>query len=289
MPLRDHALLVVKWLAMDGVRLVGAHPLEIKDRYVDIKPQDWTNMFKLVNEADSKKMAKRAELAASKHAQLQLKQPLIHPDCLLMPDFHIEETSAKNQMRTNAAFDVRGDAVIIGDVLLGLFWPEEPATMMLRLPRKKLVATKWFEYQDAAANHYDVPSVPNDHWTQIANVGCWQTTESLHNKAYRAVGFMRIGFGADEGESNFDDPFFLVMTEVTPADDATTPGMASDCDVLFVPRHSSGQASLLISDLPTRHGVNAFRAFAAGHSRWIQVCTCMRFSAPHKLQETSEL
>ena len=55
MPLRDHALLVVKWLAMDGVRLVGAHPPEIKDRYVDIKPQDWTNMFKLVNEADSKK------------------------------------------------------------------------------------------------------------------------------------------------------------------------------------------------------------------------------------------
>jgi len=186
-------------------------------------------------------------------------------------------------------FDVRGDAVIIGDVMLGLFWPGEPATMMLSVPRKNLVDTKWFEYQDAAANHYDVPSVPNDHWTQIADEGRWETTESLHNKCYRAVGFMRIGFGADSGESVFDDPFFLVMHEVTPADDATTPGMAADCDVLFVPRHSSGQASLLVSDLPTGHGVKAFRAFAAGHSRWMQVCTCMRFCAPPHLQQTSDL
>jgi len=105
-PLRDHALLVVKWLAMDGVRLAGAHPLEIKDRYVDVNPQEWANMFKLVNEADSKKMAKRAELAASKHAQLQLKQPLIHPDCLLMPDFHIKDMSPKNKMRTNVPLRV---------------------------------------------------------------------------------------------------------------------------------------------------------------------------------------
>ena len=86
-----------------------------------------------------------------------------------------------------------------------------------------------------------------------------------------------------------DNPFFLVMHEVTPADDATTPGMAADCDVLFVPRHSSGQASLLVSDLPTGHGVKAFRAFAAGHSRWMQVCTCMRFCAPPHLHQTSDL
>ena len=94
--LRDHCLLRVTSLAMDGVRLTGAHPSEIQVRYVDITMQEWTTMFKLVNEADSKKMAKRAELAASKHDQLQLKQPLIHPDCLLMPDFHIEVTSSKN-------------------------------------------------------------------------------------------------------------------------------------------------------------------------------------------------
>ena len=289
MPLRDHALLVVKWLAMDGVRLVGAHPPEIKDRYVDIKPQDWTNMFKLVNEADSKKMAKRAELAASKHDQLQLKQPLIHPDCLLMPDFHIEVTSSKNQMRTNAVFDVRGDAVIIGDVMLGLCWLEEPATAMLSVTRKKLVDTKWFEHQDAAANHYDVPSVPNDHWTQIVDVGRWETTESLHNKCYRAVGFVRIGLGADSEEPDFEDPFFLVMHEVAEDADATTPSMAADCDVFFVPRHESGQSSLLVSDQPTAHAVNAFRAFAAGHSRWMQVCTCKRLCAPLHLQLSSDL
>ena len=35
MPLRDHALLVVRWLAMDGVRLAGAHPPErVKFHYV---------------------------------------------------------------------------------------------------------------------------------------------------------------------------------------------------------------------------------------------------------------
>ena len=160
---------------------------------------------------------------------------------------------------------------------------------MLSVTRKQLTDTKWFEHQDAAANHYDARTVTNDDWTEILDLGNWQTTDSLRNKCCRAVGFMRVGYGADTGEPSHEDPFFLVMTVVTPEDDATTPGMASECDVLFVPRHCGGQASLLISDLPTRHAVNAFRAFAADHSRWIQVCSCMRLSAPHKLQETIEL
>ena len=96
-------------------------------------------------------------------------------------------------MRTNAVFDVRGDAVIIGDVMLGLCWLEEPATAMLSVTRKQLLDTKWFEHLDAAANHYDVRSVSNDHWTQISDVGNWQTTDPLRNKCYRAVGFMRVG------------------------------------------------------------------------------------------------
>jgi len=194
MPLRDHALLVVKWLAMDGVRLAGAHPPEIKGKFVDVNPQEWAAMFKLVHETDSQKMAKRADTAAKQHATLKLNPPLTHPDCVLMPEFHNEATSAKNKMRTNSVFDVRGDAVIIGDVLLGLFWAGDPVTMVLRLPRNKLVATKWFEYQDAAANHYDVPSVPNNHWEEIVQEGRWESTQSLHNKCYRAVGFVRIGF-----------------------------------------------------------------------------------------------
>ena len=274
---------------MDGVRLTGAHLTEIQGKYVDITLQEWTTMFKLVNDADPLKMEKRAQLAAVKHKELSVQNLVIHPDCLMIAAMHIEETSFTNDQRTNAVFDVRGDAVIIGDVMLGLCWPEEDASIMLSVTRRQLTGTDWFAQLDGAANHFDADTVNNDNWSQIEKLGSWQTTDSLRNKCYRAVGFMRIGFGADSGKSVFDDPFFLVMHEVTPADDATTPGMAADCDVLFVPRHSSGQASLLISDLPTRHGVNAFRAFAAGHSRWIQVCTCMRFSAPHQLQETSEL
>ena len=51
--------------------------------------------------------------------------------------------------------------------------------------------------------------------------------------------------------------------------------MAIDSEVLFVPRRVGGQSSLLISDLPTTLAVEAFRAFAAEHSKWIQVCACM--------------
>jgi len=235
-------------------------------------------MFKLVNEADSKKMAKRAELAASKHAQLQLKQSLIHPDCLLMPDFYIEVTSSKNQMRTNAVFDVRGDAVIIGDVMLGLCWPEEPATTMLSVTRKQLTGTEWFVQQDAAANHFDGGTVTNDNWSEITELGNWQTTDSLRNKCCRAVGFIRVGPGADTGEPSHKDPFFLVMNVVTTAVDSGTPGMAIDSEVLFVPRRVGGQSSLLISDLPTTLAVQAFRAFAAEHStrgsRCVLACAC---------------
>ena len=51
--------------------------------------------------------------------------------------------------------------------------------------------------------------------------------------------------------------------------------MASGSKVLFLPRHYSGQANLLISDLPTPLAVDVFREFAAVHSTWIQVCDCM--------------
>ena len=131
---------------MDGVRLAGAHPPEIKGKFVDVKPQQWAAMLKLVHETDSQKMAKRADTAAKQHASLKLSAPQTHPDCVLMPEFHNEATSAKNRMRTNSVFDVRGDAVIIGDVLLGLLWAGDPVTMVLRVPRKKLVESKWFEY-----------------------------------------------------------------------------------------------------------------------------------------------
>jgi len=276
MPLRNHGLFVVKRLAMDGVRLAGAHPPEIKGKFVDLTPQQWAALFKLVHEIDAAKMAKRADTAAKQHGLLRLAAPHTHPDCALMPEFHNEPTSARNRMRTNSVFDVRGDAVIIGDVMLGVVWAGDLVSMVLRVPRSSLVEAKWYEYQDAAANHYDVPSVPSNHWEEIVGQGRWESSQSLHNKCYRAVGFVRIGKGDDGSQPEFEDPFFLVMHEVTEDADAFTPSFKDDCDVFFVPRHESGQSSLLVSDQPSAHAINAFRAFAAGHSRWMQVCTCKR-------------
>ena len=63
------------------------------------------------------------------------------------------------------------------------------------------------------------------------------------------------------------------MHEVPEDADPFNPGFKDDCDVFFVPRHESGQFSLLVSDLPSAHAINHFRAFARDHSRWMQVCT----------------
>ena len=168
--LRDHCLLRVTSLAMDGVRLTGAHPSEIRGRYVDITLQEWTTMFKLVNDTNPLKMEKRAKLAAVKHAQLSVQNLVIHPDCLMIAAMHIEETSIRNDLRTNTVFNVRGDAVIIGDVMLGLCWPEEDASIMLSVTCRQLTGTDWFDQLDVAANHFDTGTVTNDNWSQITEL-----------------------------------------------------------------------------------------------------------------------
>jgi len=272
-PLRNHSLFVVKRLAMDGVTLAGAHPLEIKGKFVHLTLQQWNAQFKLVHETDAAKMAKRAATAANQHGTVKFAAPHTHPDCYLIPDFHTEPTSERNRLRTNSVFDVRGDAVIIGDVMLGLVWDGDVVGMVLRVPRTILVESKHYEYQDAAANYYDVPSVPSNHWAEIDRQGRWETSQSLQNKCYRAVGFVRIVLGDDESQPQFDDPFFLVMLEVPEDADPLNPGFKDDCDVFFVPRHESGQFSLLVSDLPSAHAINHFRAFNRDHSRWMQVCS----------------
>jgi len=61
--------------------------------------------------------------------------------------------------------------VIIGDVMLGVVWDRDVMGMVLRVPRTILVESKHYEYQDAAANHYDVPSVPSNHWEEIVGRG----------------------------------------------------------------------------------------------------------------------
>ena len=162
--------------------------------------------------------------------------------------------------------------MIIGDVMLGLVWDGDVVGMVLRVPRTILVESKHYEYQDAAANYYDVPLVPSNHWVEIDRQGRWESSQSLQNKCYRAVGFVRIVEGDDKSQPVFEDPFFLVMLAVPDDADPLSPGFKDDCDVFFVPRHERGQSSLLVSDLPSPHGIHNFLAFNRDHSRWMQVC-----------------
>lgn len=270
--LRDHCLLLVIELAMSGVRLAGLHPKEIRGKYVDVNLQTWIVMFKIVNEIEPKKMDKRAELAEAKHLEKAWRKPEVHPDCMLSGHKHIEDTSAKNKNRTNAVFDVRGDPVILGDVMLGLSWPDAPLTCMLSVSRAHLNGTNWFAGKDANANHFDVGAMNNDDWSAIIDLGTWQGTTSLNKKCCRAVGFIRVVPGADTGACSHEDPFFMVVTVVTDAMESEMPDTALHSEVLFVPRHHAGQVSLLISDLPTPLAVDVFREFAANHSTWMQVC-----------------
>jgi len=272
-PLRNHSLFNVKRLAMDGVTLAGAHPPQIKGKLVHLTPQQWNAQFKLVHETDPSRMAKRAATAASQHGAVTIAAPHTHPDCYLIPDFHTEPTSERSRLRTNTVFDVRGDAVIIGDVMLGLVWDGDDAGLVLRVPRRVLVESKHYQYQDAVANYGEVPTVPSNHWKAIDSQGQWETSQSLLNNCYRAVGFVRIVEGDDKSQPLFDDPFFLVMLAVPEDADPLSPSFKDDCDVFLVPRHERGQSSLLVSDLPSAHGIKNFLAFNRDHSRWMQVCS----------------
>ena len=55
-PLCNHSLLTVSRLAVDGVTLKGAHPPEIKNKFVHASMQQWDAQFKLVNDSDADKV-----------------------------------------------------------------------------------------------------------------------------------------------------------------------------------------------------------------------------------------
>jgi len=204
-PLCNHGLFGVKRLAVDGVTLAGAHPPQIKGKLVHLTLQQWNSMFKLVHETDTQKMAKRVATALSQQKAETITAPPTHPDCYVMPHFHTEPTSEKRMLQTNTVFDVRGDAVIIGDVMLGVVWDGDYARPVLRVPRQALVHSKHYDYKHAVAANYDaVPTVPNNHWAAIESKGQWETSQSLQNNCYRAVGFVRIVEGDDQSKPVFE-------------------------------------------------------------------------------------
>jgi len=270
-PLCNHSLFTVTRLAADGVTLKGAHPPLIKGKLVHTSMQQWNSQFKLVNDTDPEKVTKRVTRALSQLDDDAVAAHDAHPDCYGLQDFHTQPTSDRRRLSTNTVFDVRGDAVIIRDVMLGLVWDGDDARFVLRVARQ--VQSKHYDYQDAVANYDAVPTVPSNHWKAIESKGRWETSQSLRNNCYRAVGFVRIVEGDDKSQPVFEDPFFLVMLKVPEDADPMSPSFKDDCDVFFVPRHERGQSSLLVSDLPSPHGIHNFLAFNRDHSRWMQVCS----------------
>ena len=272
-PLSHHCLLTVKRMAVDQVTLAGAHPPHIKGKLVFLTLQQWNSMFKLVHTTDPQKMAKRVATAVSHQKAETIAAPSTHPECCVTPHFHTQPTSEKRLSQTNTVFDVRGDAVIKGDVMLGVVWDGDYARVVLRVPREALDRSKHYDYKTAVAADYDtVPTVPNNVWKAIEGLGGWQTSQSLENKCYRAVGFVRIVEGDDQTKPEFEDPFFLVLVRVCESPEDISPRFQDDCDVYFVPRHEHGQPSFMLSDLPSQHGILNLLAFNRKHSTWMQVC-----------------
>lgn len=149
MALSEHSLFKVTEFALDGVRLTGAYPPEVQGKYVDLTLTEWDTMFKLVTETVPEQVQKRAQLAAIQHAKLALLTPKTHPNCLIMSAMHVEPTSSRNNGRANTVFDVRGRAVVLGDVMLGLIWQDTPVLTMLSVSRENLADTNWFVAQSA--------------------------------------------------------------------------------------------------------------------------------------------
>ena len=271
MALSHHSLFTVKRMAVDQVTLAGVHPKHLKDKLVFLTLQQWNSMFKLVHTTSPDKMAKRVSAAVSQ-AEI-IAAPATHPECCVTPHFHTQETSKKRLSQTNTVFDVRGDAVIKGDVMLGVVWDGDPARAVLGVPRKALDRSKLYDYKTAvAAGYATVPTMPNNVWKAVEGLGDWQTSQSLENKCYRAVGFVRIVQGDDQTEPKFDDPFFLVLVRVCESPDDISPRFQDDCDVYFVPRHEHGQPSFMLSDLPSEQSIWNMLAFNGKHSTWMQVC-----------------
>jgi len=232
--------------------------------------QQWNSMFKLVHSTTADELAKRMTTAINNSEKIAAPAP--HPESCVTPHFHTDPTSQKRIAQTQTVFDVRGDPVTKGDVMLGLVWEGEPISALLSVPRVALDASKLYDYNTAVAAKYDtVPTLTNDKWQAVVGLGEWQTTQSLQNKCYRAVGFVRIVQGTDQSEPEFPDPFFVVLVRVCERPLDTTARILGDGAVYFVPRHEHGQPSLMLSDLPSQQGISNMLDFIDERSTWMQV------------------
>jgi len=257
---------------MDGVTLKGAHPPEIKNKFVHTSMQEWDAQFKLVNDSDPDKVTKREKRASQERQDDAVAHHEPHPDCYGLQDFHTQATSQTRNASTKHVFDVRGHPVIVGDVMLGLHWKGDAFRFVLRVPREVLVKSKHYDYQDAGAISNAVPTVLASHWEQIVQEGSWHDSLLLRNNCYVAVGYVRIVPGAGKKKPTMEDPFFLVMKQVPIVAQAMCPKYDKNCNVVFVPRHVQGQSMVLASDLPSGHAIANFLAFNQEDSRWKQVC-----------------
>jgi len=271
-PLCNHSLLTVSRLAVDGVTLKGAHPPEIKNKFVHTSMQQWDAQFKLVNDSDADKVKKRVKRASDERNDDAVAHHEAHPDCYGLQDFHTQATSKTRKASANNVFDVRGHPVIMGDVMLGLHWKDDEFRFVFRVPRQVLIQSEHYDYQDEGANSIAVPTVLASHWEQIEQEGSWHDSVFVRNNCYVAVGYVRIVQGAKKQKPTMEDPFFLVMKQVPIDAKSMCPIYDKNCDVVFVPRHVQGQSSVLASDLPSGHAILNFLAFNQEDSRWKQVC-----------------
>ena len=164
--LSHHSLFKVKRMAVDQVTLAGVQPRNVKDKLVFLTLQQWNSMFKLVHSTTPDELAKRMTTAMSNSETIAA--PATHPECCVTPHFHTQETSKKRLAQTNTVFDVRGDAVIKGDVMLGVVWDGDYARAVLCVPREALDRSKHYDYKTAVAAKYDtVPTMPNNVWKRL--------------------------------------------------------------------------------------------------------------------------
>jgi len=262
---------------MDGVTLKGAHPPEIKNKFVHTSLQEWDAQFKLVNDKDPDKATKRVTRALQERTDDVVAPHDLHPDCYGLQDFHVQKTSIKRDLECNHVFDVRGHPVIVGDVMLGLHWLASAFQWVFRVKREVLIKSQDYDYQDAGTMSNPVPTVPASKWEQILDEGSWHDSRLLQHNCYVAVGYLRIVPGPSKSQTTTPDLFFLVMKQVHPAANAMCPKYDKNCHVVFVPRQVQGQSMLLASDLPSSHAIQNFVAFNQEHSRWRQVCLYCAF------------
>ena len=134
-----HALFAVKEFALDKVKLVGVHPLDLKGKFVVLTMPQWAHMSKMVT--TSKGDHSNRMLRAEQHDEkLKLPPPTTHPGFQIVSAMQIEDTTPRMKSMTNTAFDVRGMPVVPGDFVQFVRWPDTDNMMHLVVTAQDLTA-----------------------------------------------------------------------------------------------------------------------------------------------------